>query len=111
MGPVTVNPVQTNTYVLNPNYNPITFGKKTNIDVTNGDAVYGGTAASWTVTNNGSLSASGVGQSGILLVGLAGDAGKVVNNGTISATEGSSTPSGDAGIRLDNKGTVTNGKT
>jgi hypothetical protein len=111
MGAVTKNPVRTSTYDLKAGDNPITFGKKTNIDVTNGDAVYGGTAASWTVTNNGSLSASGVGQSGILLVGISGDAGTIVNNGQISATEGASTPSHDAGIRLDNYGKVTNAKT
>jgi hypothetical protein len=55
-------------------------------------AVYGGAAAALSVTNNGSLNASGVGQSGILLVGVSGDAGTVVNNGAISATEGTTTP-------------------
>jgi hypothetical protein len=55
MGAVTRNPVRTHTYVLNPNYNPITFGTKTNIDVSSGDGVYGGLAASWIVTNKGSI--------------------------------------------------------
>ncbi len=63
------------------------------------------------MTNDGTLKALGVGQSGILLVGVSGDAGTVVNAGTISATEGQSTPSHDAGIRLDNYGKVTNAKT
>ena len=51
----TVNPVQTSTYFLTPGYSPITFGAATKIDAGAGDGVYGGAAASWNVTNLGSI--------------------------------------------------------
>jgi outer membrane autotransporter protein len=53
----TVNPVQTTTYNLAPSNNPITFGSGTKINAFN-DAVYGSSAANWTITNQGYLEAS-----------------------------------------------------
>ncbi|HZZ63590.1 MAG TPA: hypothetical protein VFE63_20885 [Roseiarcus sp.] len=37
----TVNPVQTATYYLSTSNNPITFGSGADINVSNGDGVYG----------------------------------------------------------------------
>ncbi len=80
MGAVTVNPLQTNTYDLNVVANPITFGKKTNIDVSSGDGIYGGLAASWTVTNNGSIQGVTNG------VDLASSGSTLTNTGAIAGT-------------------------
>jgi hypothetical protein len=77
----TVNPVQTNTYYLTPANNPIAFGTGTDINVSSGTetGVYGSSARSWAVTNQGAISGALYG------VNLAGG-GSVTNKagGTIS---------------------------
>lgn len=118
----TVDPVQTTTYDLSTSNNPITFGSGTDIDVSNGNGVYGGLVSGglltrWNVTNAGTIIGQ---QAGIFLNGaypvtvanLAGGtisaeidgvyiqgAGTVTNAGTISA---------DYGISIQGDGTVTN---
>ena len=56
--PKTVNPVQSTTYILNPAYNPITFGSGTNISAS-GEGVLGPNTYTWAVINQGTISGSG----------------------------------------------------
>jgi hypothetical protein len=53
----TVNPVQTTTYYLTSGNNPIAFGTGTDINVSSGTetGVYGSSARSWAVTNEGAI--------------------------------------------------------
>lgn len=90
-GAVTVNPVQSTTYILNQNGNPITFGAGAKIQTNPAErfAVYGNNAASWNVTNQGIIrnTYSGTGYinhfgSGIYLK----SSSTVTNSGTITAT-------------------------
>ena len=58
---VTVNPVQSTTFTLDPAQNPIIFGATTNITTpatTLINAVTGGAGTAWIVTNQGTLNAS-----------------------------------------------------
>jgi hypothetical protein len=74
-----VNPIQTSTYVLGKT-NPITFGAGTKINVVSNIGVYGGSTASWNVSNYGSIQ-------GLLQgIHLASSGGAVTNWGTIGAT-------------------------
>jgi hypothetical protein len=93
MGAVTVNPVQTSSYYLNVNANPITFGAATNIDVAFVDAVFGSNAVSWNVTNYGSIQ-------GAAGFGLSSPGSMVTNSGTISGA--------GWGVYLTGGGTVNN---
>ena len=119
-GPVTVNPVQTTTYNLQPSANPITFGSGTKINASSGSGVYGGNGATWTITNYGSIGAPSfpsnaiklnlggavTNQSGGVISGfqgiyIKGGPGTVTNAGTITTTAG-------AGVFLLDGGSVTN---
>ena len=118
-GVITVNPVQTTTYSLQASRNRITFGAATDIDTTaaTGEAaVRGGTSAQYTIVNQGTLSASGV---GILLSG----AGSITNSGNITSANatgvaiygvggvintGSITGTNATGVRLMDGGTIQN---
>ena len=123
MGAVTVNPVQTVTYDLNADNNPITFGTGTNIAVssTDGDGVVGLGATLWSVTNLGTISATGSDNTS----GVDIDNGTVTNQsggkisgfgfgivdgdfeGTLTVTN-SGDIRGSEGISLFNAGTVHN---
>ena len=65
-----VNPVQTTTYYLNAANNPITFGTRTDINVSSYFGVYGSNVQSWDVTNKGTIGSSGRYGTGIFLNGL-----------------------------------------
>jgi hypothetical protein len=97
-GAVTVNPVQTTTYQLQPTSNPITFGSGANIKVAGvySAAVKGGTAARYSITNQGYL------RGGYYGIELARGA-MVTNAGTISG--------GRRGIVFAAGGTVANAGT
>jgi hypothetical protein len=103
MGAVTVNPVQAQTYYLNVNANPITFGGKTKIDVSGKEfkaGVFGGSATAWTVTNHGKIH-------GAIGVDLASSGSELTNAGTISAI--SKNPETQTyGVWLQAGGTVDN---
>jgi hypothetical protein len=95
----TVNPVQNTTYDLINN--PIDFGTGTDINVSSGSGigVYGSSAQSWSVTNEGAISGSSIGVdltaggsvaneagatiSGYRGVEISGGVGTVTNAGTI----------------------------
>jgi outer membrane autotransporter protein len=94
----TVNPVQTTAFTLTPAQNPIIFGPGTNIDTTataNVDAVDGDANTTWTVTNQGKLSGSGLG------VFLLSAGSSLTNSGTISGGN-------NRGVQLFNGGTLVN---
>jgi hypothetical protein len=95
-GAGTVNPVQTSTYSLGT-HNPTTFGAGTSINaVSPSDAgVYGGSGASWNVTNYGGIR----GPSGGVELNSSGSA--VTNWGTIGGN-------GGVGVHFPNGGAVTN---
>jgi hypothetical protein len=99
MGAVTVNPVQTSTYYLNVNANPITFGAATNIDVSPDIGVVGNGAASWTVTNAGAINAPALGDLGIFLA----------NGGTVNNLSGGTISGGAAAVQIQGgSGVITN---
>ena len=97
-----VNPVQTTTFVINTNQNPIAFGTATNIDTTavvDSDGVFAGGGTAWSVSNQGIIKSTFHG------VFLAGAGSSFINSGSISATSNLGT---SAGIFLTTGGTVTN---
>jgi hypothetical protein len=112
----TVNPVQSATYSLTTNNNPITFGPGTNIDVSNGyGAVYGGPGVSWNVTNLGAITGSGsiylgggsLTNAGSINGGVWLQTSATVNNqagGTINGNN----PGGGYGVALYGGGSVNN---
>jgi hypothetical protein len=73
----TVNPIQTTTYYLSTSNNPITFGAQTSINAP-GTAVSGNGAAVWNVTNLGTIIGTHY--------GFKADSSTLSNSGTISAT-------------------------
>ena len=95
-----VNPVQSNTYNLNPARNPIYFQAGTNINVSGATGVYGASGTNWTVTNAGAITGSGAASDGLLLKG----SGSLTNkaSGVIGASGGSG-----AGVYF-NSGTLAN---
>jgi hypothetical protein len=100
----TVNPVQTTTYNLSSSNNPITFGTGTDINVSNGNGVYGAfvPGQSWYVTNAGTITGgTGSREAGISVVVI----GSTVTN------EAGGTISGYLGVYLDIGSTVTNAGT
>jgi hypothetical protein len=107
MGAVGVNPVQTNTYVLDPGItaNPITFGSGTNIDATFDRSatctVFGNPAANWNITNQGRLTGEGI----VLLSNST-----VINAGSITGVNGGPYNYGTGEIELDAGGAVINEK-
>ena len=88
-----VNPVQATLYFLGK-YNPITFGAGTNINSSVATGVYGGGGYVWTVTNQGSITAT---SNGFRIE----DAGTLTNTGLIKGK-------GNSGVYLFAGGSVTN---
>ena len=98
-----VNPVQTTTFVINTNQNPIAFGTATNIDTTavvDSDGVFAGGGTAWSVSNQGNHQ--------IYLHGvfLAGAGSSFINSGSISATSNLGTSAGH--FSNHRRSTVTN---
>jgi hypothetical protein len=86
----TTIPSGVTTYILDPAGNPFTAPAGTTILTSSGPAIYGGTAAAWTVTNQGSLA----GQSyGLALKGFA----TVHNSGAVIGTTAPGIYLGDGG--------------
>ena len=126
MGAVNVKPIQTSTYDLNADANPITFETGTDISASY-DGVYGGPGAVWNVTNAGSIGATasyGIGislddggsvanQLGATVTGeeavhIGGGAGTVSNSGTIASYSASGEAIYLGANGTDTGGTVTN---
>ena len=70
------------TATLSPNCPSVTFTNTGGVNTASGQAVYGATGTTWTVTNNGTLTTSAASTQGVYLKGTAST---VLNASTITA--------------------------